>query len=609
MRVADYLVRRLADLGVEHVFMLPGGGAMHLNDALTLEPQITTVICHHEQACGIAAEAYGRVKETFGVAMVTTGPGSTNIITPVVGAWIESVPMLVISGQVKTADRLRGRPLRQTGVQEVDIVPMVRHCTKYAVTLENPADVRREFERAIHEMSSGRQGPVWIDVPLNIQGAQVDPDSLEGFVPPPAAGAPSAAVDVGRVVKLLEQAERPLILAGHGIRLAHAAKPFLTLVERLGVPVVTTWNALDLLPWDHPLYVGRPGVVAQRAPNFAVQNCDLLISIGSRLDNVITAYNPRGFARAAKKVVVDVDRNEIEKLDMEIEIPIVADAGAFVSAMLAATDTAKNAPLATRVDAWRDRCRSWKQRYPVGSGAVGRAITHYQAVQAISDAAPAGTIFGTGSSGLAVEAFYVGVQNKPGQRIFKTSGFGSMGYGLPAAIGACLGAGSKSTICVEGDGSLMLNLQEFATLRGLSLPICVIVLNNGGYCSIRNTQRNYFEGRFIGTDPAHGLWMPDMKRVAEAFELGFARIISPETLDADLRKALSLPRPCIVDLQVATDEQLSPKAAAIPQKDGSMLSMPLEDMTPLLSLEALEAEMLIPLTPQSLAARGQQAGL
>jgi acetolactate synthase-1/2/3 large subunit len=577
---------------------------MHLNDALTLEPRIKAVTCHHEQACGIAAEAYGRVKETFGVAIVTTGPGATNIITPVVGAWIESVPMLVVSGQVKTADRLRGRPLRQTGVQEVDIVPMVQHCTKYAVTLEKAADVRREFERAIYEMRSGRQGPVWIDVPLDIQGSQIEPDSLEGFIPPSAVVAATEPIDVGRVIALLEQSARPLILAGHGIRLAHAAEPFRALVERLGVPVVTTWNALDLLPWDHPLCVGRPGVVAQRAPNFAVQNCDLLIAIGSRLDNVITAYNPRGFARAAKKVVVDVDSNELAKLDMEITLPIVADAGEFVAALLKAAEAF---PLGARCNAWRDRCQSWKRRYPVSGNAAGQTITHYQAVQAISDAASAGTVFGTGSSGLAVEAFYVGVQNKPGQRIFKTSGFGAMGYGLPAAIGACLGSGGKPTLCIEGDGSLMLNLQEFATLRGLSLPVCVIVLNNGGYCSIRNTQRNYFASRFIGTDPAHGLWMPDLEKVAGAFELSFAKITSPETLDADLRGALSLTRPSIVDVRLATEEQLSPKAAALPQKDGSMLSMPLEDMSPLLPLAALEAEMMIPLTPQSLTARSPKA--
>jgi acetolactate synthase-1/2/3 large subunit len=600
MRVADYLVRRLADLGVEHVFMLPGGGAMHLNDALTLEPRITAVPCHHEQACGIAAEAYGRVKESFGVAMVTTGPGATNVLTPVVGAWIESVPLLVISGQVKTADRLRGRPLRQTGVQEVDIVPMVRGCTKYAVTLDKPADVRQEFERAVHEMFSGRKGPVWIDVPLDIQGAQVDPEALKAFVPPASdpTGIDQLPAAISKVHELLAAAERPLILAGHGVRLAGAAKQFRRLVDTLGVPVVTTWNALDLLPWDHPLCIGRPGVVASRAPNFAVQNCDLLIAIGSRLDNVITAYNPRGFARGAKKVVVDVDLHELEKLDMDIAAAIPGDAAEFIDAMLAARP-----PQPRDIAPWLERCRSWKRRYQVNGTAAGPTIGHYQAIQAISKAAPPGTVFGTGSSGLAVEAFYVGVQNKEDQRIFKTSGLGSMGYGLPAAIGACLGSGGKPTICVEGDGSLMLNLQEFATLRGLSLPICVVILNNGGYCSIRNTQRNYFNSRFIGTDPEHRLWMPDLEKMAAGFELPFARITSPATLEADLRKALELPRPCLVDVRLATDEQLTPKAAALPQADGAMLSMPLEDMSPLLSLADLKREMVVPLAEQSLAAR------
>jgi len=601
MRVADYLVRRLADLGVEHVFMLPGGGAMHLNDALTLEPRITAVPCHHEQACGIAAEAYGRVKETFGVAMVTTGPGATNVLTPVVGAWIESVPLLVISGQVKTADRLRGRPLRQTGVQEVDIVPMVRNCTKYAVTLEKSADVGREFERAIHEMLSGRKGPVWIDVPLDIQGAQVDPEALEAFVPPTSdpAGVEQLSAAITQVHELLATAERPLILAGHGVRLAGAAKQFRRLVDTLGVPVVTTWNALDLLPWDHPLCVGRPGVVASRAPNFAVQNCDLLIAIGSRLDNVITAYNPRGFARAAKKVVVDVDPHELAKLDMDIAVAIPADASRFIDAMLTS-----RLPPRPDISAWVSRCQSWKTRYTADAPPAGQAISHPAFVKALSDAAPTDSVVGTGSSGLAVEAFYLGFRNKPGQRVFLTSGLGSMGYGLPAAIGACLAAGSRPMICVEGDGSLMLNLQELATLKGLGLPICLVVMNNHGYCSIRNTQRNYFESRFIGTDPEHRLWMPDLEKMAAGFELPFARITSPATLEADLRTALNLPRPCIVDVHLATDEQLSPKAAALPQADGSMLSMPLEDMSPLLTIQELEAEMVVPLLPQSRKVRG-----
>jgi acetolactate synthase-1/2/3 large subunit len=260
-------------------------------------------------------------------------------------------------------------------------------------------------------------------------------------------------------------------------------------------------------------------------------------------------------------------------------------------------------PQPRNIAPWLERCRSWKRRYQVNGTAAGPTIGHYQAIQAISKAAPPGTVFGTGSSGLAVEAFYVGIRNKEGQRIFKTSGLGSMGYGLPAAIGACLGSGGKPTICVEGDGSLMLNLQEFATLRGLSLPICVIILNNGGYCSIRNTQRNYFNSRFIGTDPEHRLWMPDLEKVAAAFDLPFARITSPATLEADLQNALELLRPCLVDVRLATDEQLSPKAAALPQADGSMLSMPLEDMSPLLPLSELKAEMIEPVLAQSIAAR------
>lgn len=600
MRVADYLVRRVADLGVGHVFMLPGGGAMHLNDALTLEPRITAVPCHHEQACGIAAEAYGRVRESFGVAMVTTGPGATNIVTPVAGAWIESVPLMVISGQVKTADRLRGRPLRQTGVQEVDIVPMVRHCTKYAVTLERPADVRREFERAVHEMLTGRRGPVWIDVPLDVQGAGVDDAALDGFVAPHAERDDAALRNAAaRAMALLAGARRPLVIAGHGVRLAGAAAAFRAWVDRLGVPVVTTWNALDLLPWDHPLCVGRPGVVAARAPNFAVQNCDLLIAIGTRLDNVVTAYNPRGFARAAKKVVVDVDPHELARLDMDVEVAIAADAGRFIAAADPPTGAAR-----PDIAAWVERCQSWKRRYAVdAAAAVADGIGHQAFVSALSEAAPPDCVVGTGSSGLAVEAFYLGFRNKPGQRVFLTSGLGSMGYGLPAAIGACLAAGARPMICVEGDGSLMLNLQELATLRAQNLPICLVVMNNRGYCSIRNTQRNYFDGRFVGTDPEHRLWLPDLEKAAAAFDLPFARIDSTATLRHDLQRALTLPRPCIVDVRLVNDEQLSPKAAALPQADGTMLSMPLEDMSPLLTLEQLEGEMLVPLTEQSRAAR------
>ena len=598
MRVADYLMSHLADAGIDHVFVLPGGGAMHLNDGLACEPRITAIPCHHEQACGIAAEAWGRVAGKFGVAMVTTGPGATNIVTPVAGAWIESVPMLVISGQVKRADLLLDRPLRQGGVQEVDIVPIVRSITKYAVTVRDPATIRYHLERALHEMQDGRSGPVWLDIPLDVQAAQVDPAALTGYTPETKV-LPDLDEPIQRVMALLAAAERPLILAGHGVRLAGAAKRFLALAETLNIPVATTWNALDLIPWAHPLCIGRPGVVALRAANFAVQNCDLLISIGCRLDNIVTAYNPRGFARAARKIVVDVDPEEIAKLDMDIDLRLPVDAGVFIDSL------ALQSRLLPEKDRslWQKRCADWKQRYAVGEGKPFRTdgpISHYHFVSALSDAAPPDTLVSTGSSGLGVEAFYTVFRNKPGQRVFLTSGLGAMGYGLPAAIGACLASDRRPMIAVESDGSLQLNLQELATLKAQNLPICLVIMNNGGYCSIRNTQRNYFQERYLGIDPASGLWMPDLERIAAVYGMPYQRIDDARNIDAALSEALALPRPCLIDMRLIKDETLAPKSAAIPQADGSMMSMPLEDMSPLLPLDQLRAEMLIPLTPQSL---------
>lgn len=601
MRVADYLMSRLADAGAEHVFLLPGGGAMHLNDALVCEKRLVPVPCHHEQACGIAAEAWGRIRETFGVCMVTTGPGATNVITPVAGAWIESIPMFVISGQVKRSDQLAGRQLRQGGVQEVDIVPMVKSITKYAVTVNDPQQIRYHFERAVHEMKSGRNGPVWLDIPLDVQAATVTPETLPKFIPdvPPEQNLVDAAT---QLMALIAEAKRPLLLAGHGVRLAGAAKEFMALAERLQIPVATTWNALDILPWDHPLCVGRPGVVALRGANFAVQNCDLLISIGCRLDNIITAYNPRGFARAAKKVVIDVDTNEIAKLDMDISLSIVADAKVMIDAIT--QQATPKTPHETVL--WIARCSDWKQRYRINDGQPFPAsgpINHYHFASELSAAIPPNTLLSTGSSGLAVEVFYTVFRNKTGQRVFLTSGLGSMGYGLPAAIGACLANHGKPMVAIESDGSLQLNLQELATLISQRLPIKLIIMNNGGYSSIRNTQRNYFDGRFVGTGPEAGLYLPELERIAKAYNLPYLQIDDASELFNKLTTALSIDGPAIIDVHLTPNETLMPKAAALPQADGSMLSMPLEDMSPLLSLEQLEAEMLIPLSPISHSAR------
>ncbi|MEY4593285.1 MAG: hypothetical protein RIR18_2180 [Pseudomonadota bacterium] len=605
-RVADYIADFIARIGVRHVFLLPGGGAMHLIDAAGKHPDIQAVACLHEQAAAISAEAYARINENIGVAMVTTGPGATNAITPVAGAWIESVPLMVISGQVKRADMLSGAPLRQKGVQEVDIIRLVDSITKFAVTVEHPEDIRQVLEQAYFLARNGRAGPVWIDVPLDVQGAPIDPTQLMAWTPPTSTTTtlgPSVSV-VEQIKLLLAQSKRPLIMAGHGVRLAGAAREFKAWVEALGVPVVTTWNALDLLPDDHPLNAGRPGVVALRAANFVVQNCDLLISIGSRLDNIITAYNPRGFARGAQKIVVDVDVNEIDKLDMDIAIACTSDALSFITTLQSAQIPANPAWLL-----WQHQCQSWKQRYPVNDGQAFPSkgeISHYQLMDALSDAIPADTLVSTGSSGLAIEAFYTVFRNKPGQRVFLTSGLGAMGYGLPAAIGACFANGCKPMVAIESDGSLQLNLQELSTLSAFNLPITVVILNNGGYASIRNTQRNYFKERYVGTGPEAGLFFPDLKQIANTYHLGYLQINCIEELAAGLANILPSQGPRIVDVRLVSNESLAPKVAAIPQADGGMLSMPLEDMSPLLSLEQLGREMLIGINENSIKARDGQ---
>lgn len=603
MRVADYVMSRLADLGLRDIFLLPGGGAMHLDDAIFCEKRLRAVTCHHEQACGIAAEANGRVNAVgFGVAVVTTGPGATNILTPVAGAWIESLPMLVISGQVKRADALAGRSLRQSGVQEVDIVSMVMPVTKYATTVQSPNDIRGAIDTALWHMKHGRPGPVWLDIPLDVQAAFIDPSQLPAHELPEAADIrqPDWLRVFDSLNGMLSQAQRPLILAGHGVRIAGGASIFRQLVEKLGIPCTFTWNAADLLPWSHPLYVGRPGVVAARAPNFALQNCDCLIAIGCRLDNVITAYNPKGFAREAKKIVVDIDKHELARHEFSVDLRIHSDAKDFLQAW-----TQHGPQSLLGLNSWQKQCASWKKRYLPSDGRTYEVnespLSHYAFIEYLSHIIGEHQLVITGSSGLAVEVFYTAFRNKEGQRMFLTSGLGSMGYGLPAAIGACLGSGCKPTVCVESDGSLMLNLQELATLRQLDLPITVVVMNNRGYASIRNTQRNYFDGRYLGTSPESGLWIPDLAAVSRAIGLAAETVCNK----AELMSALSQPMagPRVLDVQLRRDEMLIPKVAAIPQDDGSMVSMPLEDMSPLLPLEVLKSEMLVPLTHQSLVAR------
>lgn len=598
-RVADYIFARVAELGVKDVFLLPGGGAMHLVDALGQNNDLNFVPCHHEQAAAIAAEAYARVNEKIGVALVTTGPGATNALTAVAGAWIESVPLLIISGQVKRADMKAESGVRQMGPQEVDIVSMVKPITKYAITVDDPNRIKEYMDTALELATTGRKGPVWLDVPLDVQASLVDIALNQTEVEVKALE--PGVLDLSSLVAKIQQAKRPLILAGHGIRLSGAAEAFKALYHALNIPVVATWNSLDLIPYAHPLCVGRPGSVALRPANFAVQNCDLLITIGARLDNVVTAHNPANFAGHADRFIVDIDPNELKKHQISNAQLIQADARVFIEQLLAQSEN-----ISADCPDWVAKCEDWKRRYPVCDGQAfpeQGEISHYHFVSRLSEHANAGELIITGSSGLAVEVFYATVINKPDQRVFLTSGLGSMGYGLPAAIGGCLAAGRKPVLSVEGDGSLQLNLQELSTLKSLNLPIRMFVMNNNGYASIRNTQRNYFDSRYVATGDEAGLLIPDLVKLAGSIGLEAIRISDASELDEKIQYVLNHPGPIICDVTIIKDEALWPKVSAIPQPDGSMISMPLEDMSPLLSLEQLKKEMVVGISSESISAR------
>jgi acetolactate synthase-1/2/3 large subunit len=600
-KLSDLVLDFVAGQGVAHVFLVTGGGAMHLNDSLARCTAIEPICNSHEQASAIAAELYAKATHNLGVAMVTTGPGGTNAVTGVAGAWLDSTPTLFISGQVKRADRMfdrDGRPLgmRQLGVQEVDIVSIVRPITKYAVTVLDPLSIRHHLERAVFLARTGRPGPVWIDIPLDVQATPIDDwDRLPGF-DPAEFGAPDGVADlageVARLIEALNRAERPLLFAGNGIRLAGAEASFQALRDRLGIPVAATWCAADLVPSEDPLYVGRPGAIAARGANFALQNADFLLAIGVRLDFAITGYAPERLARAAHKAMVDIDPAELEKLSPHIEQPIRADAGAFIAEFLRQSDDVAGRDRS----AWTARCADWRTRYAVVTDEhrrPGGRVSTYHLAEVIGQAVDDDDLLVSGNSGSAIEIFLLACPARSGQRIYHSAGLGAMGYGIPAAIGVCLGGGRRRTVCVDGDGGFQFNIQELETIARLGLPIKFFVLNNDGYASIRTSQQNYFGRNAIGADRASGLTVPDLSRIATAYGLAAAVIEDQSDLAQAVRAVLDTPGPVVCDVRIQLDEIRAPRLASVQRPDGSMASKPLEDLWPFLERDEFLANMIV----------------
>jgi len=598
-RVADYIIQTLADRGVRHIFMVSGGGAMHLNDAIGREPRLQYICNHHEQASAMAAEGYARVTGQIGVVNVTAGPGGVNALNGVFGAFTDSIPMLVVSGQVKRATCLRTHgltgKLRQLGDQEVDIVAMVRNMTKYAVMVTEPESVCYHLERALHLASTGRPGPCWLDIPVDVQGAQIDPALLGGYDPAEDTQDTDEArlPEICReIVAKISASKRPVVLAGSGVRVAGAVDVFQRVIEALGIPVTTAWTH-DTIASSNPLFCGRPGSIGDRPGNFTVQNSDLVLVIGSRLNVRQVSYNWESFARNAHKIQVDVDRAELEKPMVKIDMPVCCDARRFLEEL--ERQLAGYVPPSAHRE-WLSWCRERTRRYPVfqpeKQTTCGSGINPYHFAHVLFQELDADDIIACGDATATIVTFQC-ADIRLGQRLFSNSGAASMGHDLPAAIGAAVARAGRRVICLAGDGSLQMNIQELQTVAHHRWPIKIFVLNNGGYLSIRQTQSNFF-GLQVGATPESGVSFPDHVALARAYGIHATRLEGAEFV-LDLRRVLASPEPEVCEVMLDRDQTFEPKLTSRRLPDGRMVSSPLEDMAPFLSREELRENMLVPL--------------
>ncbi len=599
MKLSDYIVGRLADWGVHDIFLVVGGGAMHLNDSIAREPRIRYICNHHEQASAMAGEAYARVSGDLGVINVTTGPGGINALNGVFGAWTDSIPLLILSGQVKreTLMSVRGlTDLRQLGDQEADIVRMVKGITKYAVLIDDPATIRYHLEKAYHLAKAGRPGPCWLDIPVDVQSAEIDPPSLAPYDPAADASShdPAELARLCRVViERLAAAARPVIMAGTGIRAADALPAFQRIIRKLGIPVTTAWTH-DLIASDDPLFCGRPGTIGERAGNFAVQSSDVLLVLGSRLNIRQVSYGWDTFARAAFKIQVDVDPAELHKPTVQADLRIESDLGDFLRELESQLQQGWNPNPAH--GEWLEWCRTRRQRYPVVQDrqrVSPSPINPYHFIERLFEGLVSHDIVVCGNAAACIVPYQAG-QLKPGQRLISNSGSASMGYELPAAVGAAVAANGAANggrvICLAGDGSLQFNIQELQTIVHHRLPVKIVVLNNGGYLSMRQTQSGFF-GRLIGESPASGVSFPDYAKVAAAYGIASARIDHLAGMDT-LWDLLNAPGPALCEVILDPAQEFEPRLKSRQLPDGRIVSPALENMYPFLEAEEIESNII-----------------
>ncbi|MFH0749615.1 MAG: thiamine pyrophosphate-binding protein [Candidatus Gottesmanbacteria bacterium] len=600
IKLSDYIVKFIEGIGVKHIFLIPGGGNIHIIDSIGNSKRIKYVCNYHEQACATGAESYARITGNIGVCVVTTGPGSTNAITGMLGGWLDSIPMLIISGQVKRELLGSGKGMRQLGDQEINIVDIVKPIAKYAVTIMDPNEIRYHLEKAVFLAKTGRPGPVWLDIPLDIQGSYIDPKELSSFDESKinAVGSDRKLLrkQVTLTLEKLRKSKRPVLYAGNGIRLSGGAKEFLTLVDMLNIPVLTSYAGYDLIPSSHPCFLGRGHAFGQRAANFILQNSDVFLSIGARLDIRTIGFTYKAFARGAYKVMVDIDKSELDKFILSLDLKVNVDAKEFIEEMIRQL---KKRPLKIHITDWFTYGRNLNSAYPVVSKEYWKDkefVNPYCFIETIGKYLAKNELIvlsdGVGSLNCMYQAFYV----KSGQRIILNNGSAQMGYGLPAAIGVAFASDNKKrVICLEGDGSLQLNIHELQTMKYYNLPIKLFIFSNDGYLSIRNTQNNLFGGRHVAVDSRSGVSAPDFVKVAKAYGFKAIRINNHQDMEKKIREVLKEPGPIVCDIHAVRNLMLTPKLTTRGLPNGQFESPPLEDMGPFLPRDEFKKNMIIPL--------------
>ena len=590
MRLADFVIKFLEEKKIDTVFTVSGGGSIFLCDALYKSKKLKYIACHHEQAVSYAAESYSRAKNKPGAAIVTTGPGGTNCASGVACCWIDSIPTIFISGQVFLNQTIGNSGLRQVGVQEFDIVNMIKSSTKYAVTIKNPNEIKYHLEKAYYICTEGRPGPVWINIPANIQNAEIDLKKLINYKPS-VKNKKDLIFDnkIKKIAKLFLKYNRPMLHIGHGVKISKGQKYLRKIVDKYKIPFALTWNASDLIETSHPSYIGRPGAFAERGSNFIVQNCDLYISVGTRLPFMVTGYNPKDFARRAKKIMVDIDKIEVNRSNVTLDEKINCDASYFLKTLLRYLPSKINLS-----DNWLKYCKNIRRKYPIVLEkfiSQKKYVNSYYFIDILSDVLNNQDIIVT-DMGLSFIGTHQAFKIKKGQKLYTNSGHAPMGWGLPAAVGACYASKKHRVICITGEGGLQMNIQELATVMHNKLPIKIFIYNNGGYLTIKQTQQLGFNGRIMGSNSKSGISFPNYKKIAQSHKIKYTKISNNKNLKSKIKKVLLGNKPIICELMLDHEQVQMPKAINKRMPNGKFVPTKFEDMYPFLTSEEIQENML-----------------